>query len=77
LFEIEQMRERALAARVAGAENKGFKEFRSSLDTAITDLRTEVETEKVDVYNLRSEGGASAFFKSAQQLIDQAKKRRD
>jgi len=67
------MRERALCSRVAEADNKGFKSFKESLDKSVNALQAEVETAKQQVFDLRSNKGASAFFDSASKLLASAK----
>ena len=76
LHEIEQMRDNTLANRVAEADNKGFKEFKKSLDVAVADMQCEVETQKLDLFNMRSDSGASEFFASASKLIATVKAQR-
>lgn len=76
LHEIEQMRDSALTNRVAEADNKGFKEFKKSLDVAVADLQSEVETQTLDIYNMRSDNGAADFFNSASKLIATVKAQR-
>lgn len=73
--EIEGMRDNALTSRVAEANDKGFKEFKKSLDTAVTELQNEVVTEKLELFDMRSDNGATNFFTSASRLIAAAKKR--
>jgi hypothetical protein len=69
LFEIEQMREKALTSRVAETDNKNFKEFTRNLDKAVSELQAEVDSTVIDMYDLRNEKGAEGFFNKVRAMI--------
>lgn len=65
-----------LAARCANATDKGYKDFKKSLDSITSELRKEVEGETVDGDSLKGKkGGFSNLFQKVLELTKAAPKK--